>query len=1164
MEKNFDLWIYPHPILKKIIIELKIAFLIILVSGSNLLATNSYSQVTRVSLAMESKSLEQIMDEIELQSEFYFIFNQKQVDVNRVVDIQANDKLITDILPEIFKGTNVNYAVFDRKILLTTDSIMNVLTESALSTKPQQQTVTGKVTDSETGEAMPGVNILVTGTNVGTITDISGNYSLDVPSGNVTLQFSFIGYVIQEIALNGRTTLDVALLSDVAQLQEVVVIGYGSVKKSDLTGSVSSVQLEDLVQQPMFDIGSALQGKSSGLIINENASGSPGREVLIRIRGINSISTNNDPLIIVDGVQGTENALLNLPPQDIKSIDILKDASATAIYGSRGSNGVILITTKSGEGMREGQVEVNYSHSSTFNVMNRHRPNVNSEQLSYIYVQSNINAPKYGGKLTGIDFSKIGHLYEQVTPHSYIVDLVGSDGNYYAPRFDTNWEEEVYHPSYSHNDFITVQGRNANAQFNISLGTSKDNGLMKKTFASNDYAKISTRLEDIFERLDIYANLRINRFRKSNIDEANIAARAGHHRPSLPAYKYPDDPEVYGEYAGRWSYDWILGNNFATPNFIIDQEDGYVNNTQVTGISGFTLKFSDQLTLESSLGIDMSFPKTTHYSGKYFDSAGNASIQSNRNFYWQNTNYLTYNNKFGLHDVNVMVGAEWSKSSYETAYIYNSYFFDNFYKWHNIEVGTATQPTVRSSDGASTLNSYFARVNYGFAGRYLLTLTTRVDGSSKFGANYKYAFFPSASFAWRVTEEEFFNVDAISNLKLRLSWGQTGNEKIGNYETQQYLSATNVLIGPGSSTYTALIPSSVGNANLKWETTTGTNIGLDLGLWKNTINLGFDYYYKKTTDMLLNVQTPESTTVGEVRRNYGAMKNEGVEVSLRTYNIKGGDFLWNTNVVFTRNHNEILKLGPTGADIFNTVGAGRAPEVWREGEPIGSFFGLVRLGTYKVEEVRLAAQYGLKPGDLKFQDTNGDGSISILDDGVIIGNAWPDWEADVINNFTYKNWSASVDIRIVMGYDKFTTLERTEDRQLVSGARPSVLQAWRPDNQNSMVAQLRNGYKGAYYQSYADSHSVTDGSHIRGQGATLSYTLDKSVLSSIGLENSTARIYVSARNYFVYCFHETGYIDYDPEGSSLGGNEQRPLIPNINKFQYPRPTELSIGIDVRF
>ncbi len=480
-------------------------------------------------------------------------------------------------------------------------------------------------------------------------------------------------------------------------------------------------------------------------------------------------------------------------------------------------------------------------------------------------------------------------------------------------------------------------------------------------------------------------------------------------------------------------------------------------------------------------------------------------------------------------------------------------FSSNFYQWNNLGAG-ANPSSVGSSNTRSALNSYFARATYSYQGKYMLTATGRIDGSSKFGTNNKYAFFPSVGLAWRISQEGFIaDSETISNLKLRLSAGQTGNQEIGNFITQTYISNANVLLADGY--HAGLYPGSTGNDNLKWETTTQYDVGVDLGLIENRISITLDAYSKNTTDMLFNLPLPQSTTTGNAYVNFGSVKNTGIEFTLNTVNFQSKNFTWETRFNISANKNEITELGPTGADIYTDTGAGNGTSVYRVGEPIGSFFGLNRMGTWGTDEAVEAARYGKVPGDLKFEDKNNDGKIELLTDGDVIGHSYPKFYGGLNNTFTLGNFDASIDIQFVGGVDKAIVHESAEDRQFVNGMMNTTMDAWRPDHQETMIAQLRAGNAGGKYDSYPDTHMIWNAAYIRGQTLSLGYTFRGNLG---GLDK--VRVYATADNFFLWTAAQLPA--YDPEGSAIQKINTR--VPNIDKYMHPVPTTLSLGVNISF
>jgi TonB-linked SusC/RagA family outer membrane protein len=1025
-----------------------------------------------------------------------------------------------------------------------------------------QQRITGTVTDTK-GEAIPGVAIREKGTTNGTVTDVNGSFSLSLQGSSPVLVFSFVGMVSQEITVGGQTQFKITMEADYIGIEEVVAIGYGTMKKSDVTGSVASVTPEKLVDRPVVNVGQALQNKVAGVQVIRQAAGDPGGRPQIRIRGTNSINTSADPLFVVDGIVGVINALQNLNPSDIASMDILKDASATAIYGTRGANGVIIITTKRGAA---GDIRVNYDGSASVGIKTRRNDAVNADQFMYLYEQAFNNTPKYGNKVTtkdfrgpnaaGLSWSEMPWLFEQVAKDSYLpgLNFMGNDGKYYKPRFNTLLEDEVFRNAFSNKQHVEVSGGTEKGRYSLSIGSDNVESLLKESYNNRLNVRVTMDTE-LTKWLTMSANIAYAKT-KSDRMSSDLMRNTSEYWAILPAYRYPNDPAIYGAYAGTWptARDFNVGENRPGSTFMLNQDEGYYLQDEFTGALELNVQITPDLTFKTNLSVDNRNLASRWFSGDYqgrrnSDASGYHELWQ----YWQSENYFNYNKTIGDHAITGLVGLSWSEDRYDRIDANASKFSSTFYQWNNLGAGS-NPPTVSSRNTRGALNSYFARATYSYLGKYMLTATGRMDGSSKFGTNNKYAFFPSVGVAWRISQEGFLSdSETISNLKLRLSAGQTGNQEVGNFVTQTYISNANVLLANGYNA--GLYPGSTGNDDLKWETTTQYDAGIDLGLFKNRINVVFDVYQKTTSDMLFNLPLPQSTTTGNAYVNYGSVKNTGIEFSLNTVNYQKKNFSWETLFTIASNKNEITELGPTGADIYTDTGAGNGTSVYRVGEPIGTFFGLNRMGTWGTMEAAEAARYGRLPGDLKFEDKNNDGKIELLTDGDVIGHAYPKFYGGLNNTFTYGNFDASIDIMFVGGVDKAIVHESAEDRQFVNGMMNTVLDGWRPNHQETMIAQVRAGNAGARYDSYPDTHMIWNAAYIRGQTASLGYTFQGNLG---GIDR--LRVYATADNFFLLTAVELP--GYDPEGSAIQKINVR--VPNIDKYQHPVPTTFSLGINVSF
>ena len=755
---------------------------------------DAYGKDVQFTLKMENVPMKAVLRSIEEQTEFSFVYNSKLIDVNQKVNIDVSEQNINEVLDELFAGTNINYEIVDRHVLLSRKSISDKSVD-----QQQQITVRGQVRDTQ-GNPLPGVTVVVKGTTRGTITDNNGNFSLTIPQDAEILQFSFVGMKTVEVPIAGRTTFNIVMEEETITLEEVVAVGYGTMRKSDLTGSLVSVDSKRLLDKPVFNVAQAISGKAPGVKIIER-SGAPGGRPMIRIRGTNSINADNSPLVVVDGVVGVANALTMLNPNEIESIEVLKDASATAIYGARGANGVILITTKRGA---TGKVQVEYNGNVSRGVLQRHMRSLNAEQFLYVYTQAWKNVTKYtrGGtpnwplcvdasilpadQLAAVmTYSEYPHLFEKTTAGGYTVPLLGKDGNYYRPRFDTDWESAIFTPSTSTNHQFSIRGGSEKAKIGTFIGYSLEDGLL----LNSNINRYSGRITGDFEAtkwLDISAQIAVNKNKERSNDvsffSGGIARGIVEAFPIIPL-EYPNDPTIYGEFAGKF------GRNLHFPVGEIDHQspwqisktvERFTDRSQFTANLELIFKITPDLTFRTNFAADDNSSKFNYYGGIEVTRGdhGRAEINVSKTLYWQNENYFNYNKTIGDHTINGLLGASWSRYSWENLNTWNTTFFDDFYKWHNIGVGTHSRPVPSSGDGQNSLNSYFARINYDYQHKYYLTFTGRVDGSSKFGEDSKYGFFPSGSIAWRISEEDFArDIPSLSNLKLRFSIGQTGNRK---------------------------------------------------------------------------------------------------------------------------------------------------------------------------------------------------------------------------------------------------------------------------------------------------------------------------------------------------------------------------------------------------
>lgn len=1116
---------------------LRITLFLLLICICSSFASSGYSQTMRVSIRQSVMPLSRIFSEIEKQTSYLFVYNN-QIDVNRKVSVDVKEQEVARVLETLFRGTNIEYVVQGNHIILSSKE-----NQGNTSLQGSERTVSGIVVDTR-GEAVIGANILVKGSTIGGMTDIDGKFALTVPDRAV-LVVSFIGYLSQEVKIDNKSVFRIVLSEDTQKLDEVVVVGYGTMKKSDLTGSSASVKDEVLGQRTVTSFGQALSGRVSGVNISTN-SGRPGGRASIRIRGNSSISVTNDPLYVVDGVILNVSTLRNgtspidyLNPNDIKSVEILKDASATAIYGARGANGVILITTKKGEGMG---ISIRYDTDFGIGVLPKKLDVLNAAEFLGVEDLAYANAAKYdpeGWKNGNYKDPKL----KRTDPR-----LFDSAGN---PLYDTDWQDETIRNAFSQTHQVSVSNTKGGDSYGLSVGFRGEDGLIVESWLKRYSARFFLDSE-LTKWLKVGGSLSYVYQQERQTDSMGdggitVGRQIVEALPFLPV-RYDD-----GTFAGNADYPGMEGGN--SPVQVAKDRNYSLETQTMLGNVYANITLLPGLEFRSVLGANIINQKSGYYGGRQLiwisSPNGSASVVNNRNNSWQFENYLTYRKEFAkAHSFTGMVGLSWQHVDNASTTAGATGFEDDFFQYNNLGIGTS--PSASSSANAYGLNSYFARVNYGFKSKYLLTATARLDGSSKFGKSNRYAFFPSVGAAWRISEEAFLKpVTAVSNLKLRASYGLTGNSETDAYASQGSLGNYTTVFG--SSKASGIGVSSLANPNLKWEKTSQANAGLDIGLCGGRINVEMDVYYKKTTDMLLSAPVPASSGFTSITKNIGSMRNKGFEFSIHTVNISTGKFSWETTFNISFNKNKVLALSEGDDDIFPGPDIlSSSNNIIRVGEPVGSFYGYKRLGTWSTEEAEEAAKYNLRPGDLKLWDRNNDGQINDRD-RMIIGKGIPDGFGTFSNVFRYRNWDLVVDLQYMFGNDVLDISKHSaEDRTGIANSYKTVLNAWTPENQQTMIAEIRPA--GAGYTTNIDSHFVEDGSFLRGKNLVLGYTFPTEWTRKFSVKY--LRVYGSVQNFFLI----TSYKGYDPEVSDA----TETFAQGITVFGYPKPRTFTIGLNVSF
>ncbi|UGU14226.1 TonB-dependent receptor [Sinomicrobium kalidii] len=998
-----------------------------------------------------------------------------------------------------------------------------------------QVTVSGTVSDAV--GPLPGANIVVKGTTNGTQTDFDGNYTLSGVAEDAVLVFSYIGFKNYEVAVDGRSTINVTLQEDAQALDEVVVVGYGTQKRSDVTGAVSTVSSKSLQEAPVTNPEQALAGRAAGVNVSTN-SGRPGGNTNVRIRGNNSINASNGPLYVVDGVIGA-GPINYLNPNDIESMEVLKDASATAIYGARGANGVIIITTKRG-GKDGGRVTYN-TFISVGELANK-LDVLNADEFLQVEMNSYNNAQKYDPE--GWNEGK----YENPMEYRNDPRLFDENGN---PLYDTDWQDEAMRTAITQNHNLSFTGGNEKNSYGVFLNYADQEGVIKESYLKR-YSGRFVMDSQVKDWLKVSGGITFN-----HIEENRVDGSVGGLTPlRMIVETLPIIPVKYEDGAWGTNADYPNMEGGENPVNLLKNRKNIHKTQSVLGDVSAAISLAEGLELKTSLGMNIQNIQENWYSGKDLrqlsaDYDGEAWAQNTRTNYWQFENYLTYTKAFNEnHSLTAMAGLGWQQYDYFRSRAGTRGFTDDFYEWNNLEVG-ANPTTPQSETYKWAMNSYFARVNYTLMNKYLFTVTGRLDGSSKFGQDQKRAFFPSAAFAWKISEEDFLkDSHVLSNLKFRTSFGETGNSEIGVYQSLASMSSNTAILGGDRASGVGI--GTLSNPDLKWEKTAQFDAGLEFGFFDDRIKLETDFYYKKTTDMLLDAPVPTSSGYSSIYTNIGSMENKGFEITLNTRNIETENFMWTTSFNISVNKNEILALGEADDDIFPGPWFLSNTNVLRVGESVGSFYGLVREGTWGANEAEQAAQYGALPGDIKHTDMNNDGQINDAD-RVILGNGYADGFGSLYNTFRYKNLDLTLDLQFMYGNDILNLSRHSgEDRTGQANSYATVLNGWTPENQNTMIAENRPS--NSYYTSTVDSRMVEDGSFIRGRNLILGYNFPADVLDKFKL--GQLRVYASLQNFFLI----TDYSGYDPEVTTYGDA----FAQGITFFDYPKPRTYTLGINVSF
>ncbi|RED92017.1 TonB-linked SusC/RagA family outer membrane protein [Marinoscillum furvescens DSM 4134] len=1024
----------------------------------------------------------------------------------------------------------------------------------------QERRITGKVMDEE-GEGLPGATVLVKGTENGTITDLDGNYAISASEGDI-LTVSFVGFEAQEFTVGSSTIINATLRSDLQALDEVVVIGYGEMKRSDVTGSVVSVKGEDLQLAVAASFDQALQGRAAGLVVQQN-SGQPGGGVSIRIRGVSSISGNNEPLYVIDGVpvQGDQNnnaigfswagggngqtalnALAGINPNDIESVEVLKDASATAIYGSRASNGVVLITTKRG---KSGGTKVTYD--------------------GYYGLQ------KFPKKLDVLNLQQFAQFSNEVaeaegwTPRPEFGDpsILGEG---------TDWQEEIYELAGVHNHNLAFSGGSQNTKYNMTLGYMDQDGII----IGSGFERISARLNldhKVNDWLSVGASISGSNTQERvtlNDDVWGVVSLGLSQTPNVPVRN------SNGEWGGP---DPGTGNQQLNPVAVALIRDLRVKRNRILSNLFLNAEIIDGLKFTSKVGIDKNETKNYGFNPTYEmgEAPPNNQNQSQRSIglsnYWIWSNYLTYKKDLTSSlSINAMLGQEAQSSNWEGISGTRKNFITN--DIHPLNAGDAITATNNNYQGSHALSSYYGRLNLDIADKFLITSTFRADGSSNFAKGNKWGFFPSFAVGYRLSEEGFMDgISAISNLKLRAGYGEVGNQDIGGYRYGTALRNYPTKWGSG------LLANNYGNPELVWESSRQINAGIDLSLFGNRIEMIIDAYKKFNTDALMQQPLPMYMGSGIAAPwvNIGELENRGIELTLNTVNTTGA-IEWKSGLTATVNRDKITKLNTEGAIIDRTVQFFDHVTRSEIGQPVGQFYGYVTDGLFEDAEdiegsalptnISVDRRSGVWVGDQKFKDLNGDGEIN-AEDRTYIGNPNPKVVLGLNNSVNYKQFDVTVFITSKLGHDLYNYTRSTiENLSWSNNQSVDVLDRAKlglksdsgdPDNVQDVVLQNpgatipRSTNVDGNDNNRISDRFVEDGSYVRLQNITFGYSLPQDLLGRFQL--SKVRVYVNLQNVFTL----TGYKGYDPE---IGPYNQDSFLAGVDNGNYPAPRIYTAGINI--
>lgn len=1113
------------------------------------------SMAQKVTLNFKQQPLESVLISITQQTGYDLVFSEQVVNVERPVSIVAQDEELQPVLERLFNGTGIAWEVKEHKLYLykAEDPVNKVQT-------PQSREVSGVVKDAK-GEPIIGATVKVKeDPSNGTVTNYDGEFFLKRVPLNAHLEISYIGFKPMEVPANNAQ--NIILAEDTQLLDEVVVIGYGTMNKRDVSTSITSIKAGDIANTPIADFRQAMVGKMPGVQVTQ-PSGDPEGNVSIRVRGVSSITAGNNPLYVVDGVP-MERGLSILNSNDIESIEVLKDASAVAIYGSRGSNGVVIVTTKKGTSEK---LSINYDAYYGVQSVSKKVDLMNAYEFAQVAKDGHNNA--YLDEVKGAKANDPNDIrpkgYHKI-PNELFPYLEGKPG-----LIDTDWQDAIFRNAHTTSHNISLSGRNKSTSYFISMGYLYREGVV----IESDFQKYNLRLNlDGKSGKFKYGVSFAPSYSKSNRVDASgpynsggIVSSALTMPPVWPVY----NPDGSFNYQGNGF--WRIGvdyqhNAVLNPVAMAKLQNDVVDRMSITGRIYGEYEFFEGFSYNLSLGGDFYGAHNDKYrmsslplmGQQYYNRKSNPTGYSSSSFFynWLVENKLSYSTTISdSHKINAIAVQSIQKETFKG----NSVGATDY---PNDYIQTISGGTV--IDGGSdikewSLASYLVRAQYSYNGRYLASAALRADGSSRFGSKNRWGLFPSASMAWRVSDESFIkdnkSFDFLNDFKLKLSYGETGNFQIGNYEHLATMGVDNYILGTESGTLvTGYKPESVQNEELRWEKIGMVNLGFDAQMFRGLLNVTVDFYKSITKDMLLNVPVPDIAGYGTTRMNIGKVGNKGVDLMLSSRKTFENGFSFNVSANLSKNINKVLELGPTQTPIITNGSVKHAYYITKVGEPIGSYYLLVQDGIFKSQEE--LDQYphfkNTRVGDFRFVDVDGDGELDLDKDRTIVGNYMPDFTYGFSGGLSYKGVDFSFAFQGVHGNEILNLNRRYIDNLEgnVNGTR-IALDRWQSESVPGRGEVNRANRKSKGYNGRTSTWHIEDGSYLRLQNVSIGYTLPSSLVQKLYLENM--RIYVNAQNLFTL----SNYSGYNPE-VSLRPNSS--LTPGEDYGTYPLAKTITIGLNV--